>query len=129
MYESLFSAAVIAYSRPFIAIKQYPGIPAEFGKFENPGFQTFHDETIAFRNRFVAHCDARDIKVQILPKGIQFRSKDGSLYMVARHATSISTRWFHARGLSYFDELCAYQLERLGSEIDVRSKQLFAAGA
>src|SRR5436309_10553193 len=60
IYEMLLSVAVIFYSRPFVATKEYPGIPSKFTKFDKPAFQTFHDEMISFRNRFVAHCDRRD---------------------------------------------------------------------
>ena len=125
LYERLISAAVISYCRPFVATRQYPGIAPKFRRFENRAFQTFHNEMISFRNRFVAHCDTRDIKVQILPKGTQFRGKGNSVYTVARHATSVSTLWFPAKGLSPFEELCSFQLERLGDEIALLSNQLF----
>ncbi len=129
LYERLISAAVVSYCRPFVATKQYPGIALKFHTFENRGFQAFHDEMILFRNRFVAHCDARDIKVQILPKGTQFRGKGNSLYTVAKHATSVSTRWFRSKGLPPFEELCVFQLDRLGDEIALLSNRLFPTEA
>jgi hypothetical protein len=129
LYERLFSAAVIAYARPFIATRQYPGIPRKFSRFQLRSFQTFHDEMIAFRNKFVAHCDAIDVKVEILPKGTQFRRRDGAVFTVARHGTSVSTRWFRAAGLLAFEELCSYHLERLGSEVATLSNQLFPTEA
>ena len=129
LYERLVSSAVIAYARPFIATRQYPGIAPKFRQFGDRGFQTFRDNTIAFRNKFVAHCDASEVKAQILPKGTQFRRKDGAVFTVARHGTSVSTRWFRAAGLPQFEELCSYQLERLGSEIAALSHQLFPAKA
>lgn len=129
LYERLISAAVISYSRPFITTKQYPGIPRKFGKFQNRACQAFHDELILFRNRFVAHCDSRDIKVQILPKGTQFHGKGNSRYTVARHGTSVSTRWFRAKGILPFNKLCSLQLERLGDEIARLSNELFPTKA
>jgi hypothetical protein len=129
LYERLVSAAVVAYARPFIATRQYPGIPRKFHRFENRAYQTFHDELIAFRNKFVAHCDASEVKAQIMPKGTQFRRADGAVFTVARHGTSVSTRWFRAAGLRPFDELCAFQLERLGHEISFLSNQLFPSKA
>jgi hypothetical protein len=129
LYERLFAAAVVAYARPFIVSRQYPGIPRRFGKFDNRAYQTFHDEVIAFRNKFVAHCDAGEVKVQILPKGTQFRRADGATFTVARHATSVSIRWFRAAGLQPFEELCSFQLERLGHDIAVLSNQLFPTKA
>ena len=125
LFERLVSAAIISYARPFIATKLYPGISRKFAKFDNRGAKTFHNELISFRNRFVAHCDRRDVKVGILPKGTQFRGKGNAIYTVAKHATSVSTQWFRARGLSPFEELCSLQLERLGHEIDRLSNQLF----
>jgi hypothetical protein len=125
LYERLFAAAVIAYARPFIVARAYPGIPPKFQKFEDRAFQTFHDEIISFRNKFVAHCDARDVKVQILPKGTQFRRRDGAMFTVARHGTGVSTRWFRAKGLLPFEELCSYQLKRLDREVAALSNQLF----
>jgi hypothetical protein len=119
------AAAVVAYARPFVVARRYPGIPRKFSKFEHRAFQTFHDELIAFRNRFVAHCDAEEVKVQILPQGTQFRRHDGATFTVARHGTSVSTRWFRDKGLLPFEELCSYQLERLGHEVAALSNQLF----
>jgi hypothetical protein len=129
LYDRLFAAAVIAYARPFIAARGYPGIPRKFSKFEHRAFQTFHNELISFRNKFVAHCDAGEVKVQILPKGTQFRRRDGAIFTVARHGTGVSTRWFRAKGLLPFEELCSYQLERLGGEIAVLSNRLFPTKA
>jgi|SRR5882724_758562 len=129
LYERLFAAGVIAYARPFIMARGYPALPRKFSRFEHRAFQTFHDELISFRNKFVAHCDAGDVKVQILPKGTQFRRSDGAMFTVARHGTSVSTRWFRADGLLPFEELCAYQLERLSSEIAMLSNQLFPTKA
>ena len=125
LYERLVSAAVVAYARPFISTRQYPGIPPKFRRFENPGYQAFHDELIAFRNKFVAHCDANEVKVQIMPKGTQFRRADGAVFTVARHGTSVSTRWFRPAGLRPFEELCSFQLDRLSREIAMLSKRLF----
>ena len=125
LFERLVSAAVVAYARPFIATRQYPGIPRKFHRFENRGYQTFHDELIAFRNKFVAHCDASEVKTQIMPKGTQFRRADGAVFTVARHGTSVSTLWFRAAGLRPFDKLCSFQLERLAEDINALSHQLF----
>jgi hypothetical protein len=125
LYERLVSSAVVSYCRPFVTTKQYPGIASKFRRFENQTMQAFHDEMILFRNRFIAHCDAREIKVQILPKGTEFRGKGDAVYTVARHGTSVSTRWFRSQGLAPFEELCAFQLERLGDEIASLSHRLF----
>jgi hypothetical protein len=125
IYEMLLTAAVIFYSRPFIATKEYPGIPARFARFDKLAFQTFHDKMISFRNRFVAHCDRRDIKVQILPKGTQFRGRGNSVYTVHRHGTGVTTRSFQSKGLPLFEAVCSFQLKRLGREIDLISHQLF----
>ena len=125
LYERLFAAAVVAYVRPFIVSRRYPGIPRKFSTFETRTFQTLHDEMIAFRNKFVAHCDAEEVKVQILPKGTQFRRHDGAIFTAVRHGSSVSKRWFRAEGLLAFEELCSYQLERLGHAIAELSTRLF----
>jgi hypothetical protein len=129
VYELLVTAAAILYSRPFVATKAYPGIPSKFARFDKPSFQTFHDEMISFRNRFVAHCDSRDVKVQILPKGTQFRRPGDSLLEVYRHGTSVSTRRFQRKGLPLFKSVCSFQLARLGKHINSLSHQLFPAPA
>jgi hypothetical protein len=126
VYEMLVNAAAILYSRPFIATKAYPGIPAKFARFDKPTFQTFHDEMISFRNRFVAHCDSRDVKVQVLPKGTQFRGRGNSLFTVYRHGTGVTTRRFQPKGLPLFKSVCTFQLTRLGRELDLISQKLFA---
>jgi hypothetical protein len=125
IYEMIMTAAAILYSRPFIATKAYPGIPAKFAKFGKPAFQTFHDYMVSYRNRFVAHCDKRDVKVQILPKGTQFRGPGNSTFTVHKHGTSVSTQTFQPKGLPLFKAVCAFQLTRLGKEIDLMSHQLF----
>jgi len=125
LYEVLLSAAAIFYSRPFVATRQYPAIPRKFTGFDNPTFQTFHDEMISARNRFIAHCDAREIKVHILAKGTQFRGSGNSVYTVAKHATAVGTRRFHPKGIPLFEAVCSFQLERLGEEIARLSNQLF----
>ena len=129
VYEMLMTAAAILYSRPFIATKAYPGIPAKFARFDKPAFQTFHDEMISFRNRFVAHCDSRDVKVQILPKGTQFRGPGGSFLTVFRHGTSVTTLRFQREGLPLFKSVCSFQLARLGKHINSLSHELFPTKA
>jgi hypothetical protein len=121
IYEMLITAAAILYSRPFIATKAYPRIPAKFARFDKSAFQTFHDEMVSFRNRFVAHCDTRDVKVQILPKGTQFRGSGNSVFTVHKHGTGVTTLRFQPKGLPLFKAVCSFQLARLGKEIDLRS--------
>jgi hypothetical protein len=127
--EMLITAAAIFYSRPFIATKAYPRIPAKFATFDKPAFQTFHDEMLSFRNRFVAHCDTRDVKVQILPKGTQFRGSGNSLFTVRRHGTGVTTLRFQPKGLPLFKAVCSFQLARIGEEINSESQELFRAQA
>lgn len=125
VYEALMIAGTILYSRPFIGTRAYPPVPAKFARFEKASFQAFHDEMIFSRNRFVAHCDSRDIKVEILPKGTQFMGPGGSILTVYRHGTSVSTRTFQRRGLPLFKSVCSYQLERLAKHINAMSHELF----
>lgn len=127
VYEMLITAAAIQYSRPFIATKAYRGIPGKFARFANPAFQTFHEEMILCRNQFVAHCDSRVVKVEIVPKGTEFRGRDGSLFTVYRHGTKVTTRVFRRDGLLLFKSVCAFQLERLREDINSLSHQLFPA--
>ena len=70
VYETLMIAATILYSRPFIGTRVYPGIPAKFARFDKPSFQALHDGMISSRNRFVAHCDRRDVKVRYFPRAL-----------------------------------------------------------
>jgi hypothetical protein len=125
IYEMLMIAAAILYSRPFIATRPYPGIPAKFATFDKPAFQAFHDQMISYRNRFVAHCDKRDVKVHILPKGTQFRGPGDSTLIVHKHGTGVSTLTFQPKGLPLFKAVCAFQLTRLGKEIALMSHHLF----
>jgi len=129
VYETLMIAATILYCRPFIGTRAYPGIPAKFARFGKPSFQALHDGMISSRNRFVAHCDRRDVKVQILPKGTQFRAPDGSILTVYRHGTSVSTSTFQRKGLPLFKSVCSFQLERLGKHINAMSHELFPTKA
>lgn len=125
VYETLMIATTILYSRPFINTRTYPGVPAKFALFDKPSFQALHDGMIFSRNRFVAHCDRRDARVQIFPKGTQFRAPDGSILTVYRHGTSLSTSTFQRKGLPLFKSACSFQIERLGKHINTMSYALF----
>jgi hypothetical protein len=125
IYEMLVLTAAILYSRPFVGARRNPAIPGKFSAFDTQALGNLHNDVITFRNRFGAHCDVRDVKVEILTKGTQFRSPDGGIFTVHKHATTVSTRTFSPKGLPLMKELCSFQVSRLSSHIDSMSNRLF----
>jgi hypothetical protein len=124
-YETLMLAAAILYARPFIGAKRNPAVPKRFSRFDDPALQNLHDDIVIFRNRFGAHCDVRNVKVEILVKGTQFRSANGGIFTVNKHATTVSTRTFNPKGLPLMEKLCSLQVRRLSDQIDSMSRHLF----
>jgi hypothetical protein len=126
MFEALNCAAVICYSRPFVAARKHPSLPEKYSKLSGEKLQKLHTDLIGLRNKFVAHRDETENKVWIIPKGSEVTWANGK----GRGTVISPGHYTHSRRLTLpsfglFKALCELQMTRLEQHITQEKAVLF----
>jgi hypothetical protein len=72
LYDALNSAIVISYARPFTDNKPLGPLSNRWSRFENSRHRELHDDLLRTRKRLVAHSDASERVVRVVPRGAEF---------------------------------------------------------
>ena len=123
LFDPLSCAAVIAYSRPFISTRGYPGLPKRYKSFDSAQLSALHGEIIRLRNTCVAHSDEDVNKVFLRPAKEGGSSGGGS--KAARTYGGIRSRGILLSAFPVFKDLCEHQLAELKAHIGEQEKLLF----
>lgn len=126
LLEPLTCAAVIYYARPFIGSRHYPALPDKFARFDCASMKRSHDGLINFRNTCVAHRDADENRVTLVPKGGEVTWADGAgKAIVCEIGDCLDSRHMSLQSFPSFLELCQYQIDRLNAHTKSEKDRLF----
>lgn len=118
LYEPLYFAVVISYSRPFTRNEPAGALKPRWRQFTNSALKEAHDRLLEARNKIVAHSDHRAVK--IAPRGYPVPGFKGARF--ARTGVFVASTYYQ---VGWFKTVRAVCLD-LGRRLDAECKSLLS---